>query len=138
VTKKFLGVVATVVFSISPCSYAGAIYLCRAYNGGMFWAQAHCTQHNALIERIVNVPDGIPWDQKVAIGEQQLRGAARNVEPAPQVNNSPPSNKATCAALDARVSQLDDMARQPQSAATQDWIRSERKNARDRQFGLHC
>ena len=125
---------ATAIFSVYPYANAGSIYLCRAYSGGMFWAQAHCNQHNALIDRIVSVPDGIPWEQKVALGEQQLRGVTRGAERTLQPSTSAPSNKAECAALDSRVSELVDMARQPHSAASQDWIRSERKSARDRQF----
>lgn len=46
--------------------------------------------------------------------------------------------KAECKALDARVEQLDSMSRQPQSAQMHDWIRDERKKARDRQFRLSC
>lgn len=48
---------------------AATIYLCKAYNGSTFWAQAHCSKHNALIERIENVAD-VPWNQQV----EQARG----------------------------------------------------------------
>jgi hypothetical protein len=118
---------------------AGSIYLCKAYSGGMFWAQAHCNQHNALIERIVEVPDSLPWDQKVALGEHALRGGARQQAGTAAPQSDPNvAKKAECTALDTRITQLDSMARQPQSAATQDWLRSERKTARDRQFQLRC
>ncbi len=46
--------------------------------------------------------------------------------------------KAACVALEERIKYLDSLARQPQSGQTQDWIRGERKKARDRQFGLRC
>jgi hypothetical protein len=46
--------------------------------------------------------------------------------------------KAECATLDERVKYLDAMARQPQSMQTHDWIRNERKNARDRQVRIPC
>ena len=46
--------------------------------------------------------------------------------------------KAECVALEERIKYLDSLARQPQSGQTQDWIRSERKKARDRQFGIRC
>ncbi len=46
--------------------------------------------------------------------------------------------KAECAALDERIKYLDAMARQPQGAQTQDWIRDERKKARDRQSRIPC
>jgi len=52
--------------------------------------------------------------------------------------NAAPSNAAECQALNETIARLDAMARQPQSAQTQDWIRNERKKARDRQFQIQC
>lgn len=52
---------------------ADTIYLCKAYSGGMFWSSVPCGQKQATVDRMVSVPDGIPWEQKVALGE-----AARN------------------------------------------------------------
>lgn len=46
--------------------------------------------------------------------------------------------KAQCAALEERIKYLDGLARQPQSGQTQDWIRGERSQARDKQFSLKC
>lgn len=46
--------------------------------------------------------------------------------------------KAECKAWDERIKYLDAMARQPQSGQTQDWIREERKKARDRQARIPC
>ena len=46
--------------------------------------------------------------------------------------------KAECMWLEGRIKYLDDLARQPQSAQMQDWIRDERKVARDRQFRIRC
>jgi hypothetical protein len=117
------------------------IYLCRAYSGGMFWASDHCNQHKALIERIASVPAGLPFEQQVALAEQQRQAVAA----APTVSTttvvSAPAgspDKSLCAVLDARVNQLDAMARQPQSGSMQDWNRQERQKARDEQFRLHC
>jgi hypothetical protein len=50
-------------------AHAATIYLCRAYNGATFWAQAHCSKHNALIDRIEQVAD-VPWEQQVQQAEQ--------------------------------------------------------------------
>jgi hypothetical protein len=50
--------------TIASHSQAATIYLCKAYNGSTFWAQAHCSTHNALIDRIETVAD-VPWDQQV-------------------------------------------------------------------------
>ena len=46
--------------------------------------------------------------------------------------------KTICAALDERITQLDSIARQPQSGQMQDWLREQRKQARDRQFRMRC
>ena len=48
------------------------------------------------------------------------------------------AGKAECLALEAQIKSLDSMARQPQSAQMQDWIRKERKKARDRQARIPC
>jgi hypothetical protein len=135
--KKFFGVLMLLIVGNT---YADSIYLCKAYSGGMFWASDHCVRHNALIDRIANVPDGLSWDQKVAAAEQQLRGAPAATAPVRAVREPDPNiaKRAECSALDQHIIDLDSMARQPQSAATQDWIRSERKTARDRQFELRC
>ena len=121
-------------------TYAGSIYLCRAYSGGTFWSQAHCNQHNALIERIVSVPDSLPFNQQVQLGEQDRRASAAAAATAnqPSPTTQPADPQAECKALDARITYYDSMARQPQSAQTQDWIAAQRKKARDRQFGLRC
>lgn len=133
---KFLGLVLLLPMTAAQ---SGSIYLCKAYSGGTFWAQAHCNQHNALIESIVSVPDGIAWDQQVALAEQHRNG---NRQPQHRVVsnevNTHAARQSECKALDARVTHLDAMARQPQGAQMHDWIRSERKQARDRQFEIRC
>lgn len=126
----------------SLTAQAGSIYLCRAYNGGTFWAQAHCNQHSALIEQIVSVPDSLPFDQQVNLAEQQRRGVSGTHTTTNTVTNNfsaPPQNKiGECKALDVQITQFEAMARQPQSGQMQDWITGEKKKARDRQFGLKC
>lgn len=51
---------------------------------------------------------------------------------------TPQSASEECALLDQHVQYLDSKARQPQSSATQDWIRQERSKVRNRQVALHC
>lgn len=46
--------------------------------------------------------------------------------------------RAECAALARQIERWDAMARQPQSAQTQDWINARRQQARSRQFQLRC
>ena len=46
--------------------------------------------------------------------------------------------KTECDWLDSQIKHWDSMARQPQGAQMQDWIREQRKQARDRQFRIRC
>lgn len=130
--------------TLSLSAPAATIYLCKAYGGGTFWAKAHCNQHNSLIERIVSVPDGLPFEQQVSIGDQQRAAAASsNITTTTTTNTvinqaSGNDRQAECKALDAQVQQYDAMARQPQSGQMQDWISAQRKKARDRQFQIKC
>jgi hypothetical protein len=120
----------------------GTIYLCRDYSGGSFWASDHCNRHNALIDRMVSVPEGMPFEQQVQLAEQRrqaLSGSTISVQTTAANTPSPAAtNKALCQSLDARVNELDAMARQPQTGGTQDWIRMERQKTRDEQFRLRC
>jgi hypothetical protein len=122
-------------------AHSGSIYLCRAYSGGTFWAQAHCNQHSALIERIVSVPDSLSFEQQVKLAEQQ-RAPINNTHTVintATINDSSATNRISeCKALDAQITQFDAMARQPQTGQMQDWISGEKKKARDRQFQIHC
>lgn len=48
------------------------------------------------------------------------------------------SQKTECESLNTQIVQWDAEARQPHSAQMQDWIKDQRKRARDRQFRIHC
>lgn len=128
-------------------SHAASLYLCKSYSGGMFWSSGPCSEQKATIERIVSVPDGMPFAQQVQLGEQAVAEAARLAAPrAPTTSYSPPADRPAaraqgvdeCKWLDEQIRQLDALARQPQSAATQDMIAQKRRAARDRQFRIPC
>lgn len=122
-------------------SWAGSIYLCKAYSGGTFWSSAHCGQHNALIDRIVSVPDSLPWDQQVQLAEQDRaqRAAATTTSNMTAIAQpAQPPKQTECAALSTQAGQFDSMARQPQSGQMQDWIRAEKRKVTDRQSQLRC
>jgi hypothetical protein len=126
-----------------PAVDRGTIYLCKAYDGGTFWAQAHCNQHKALIERIAHVPENLPFDQKVALASAQQRNAAQAaIVPIsatdPTVISQAAATKTRCAALDEGIKRIDDQARQPQSGQSQDWLAARRKELRDEQFRIPC
>lgn len=127
---------------LSPAwTNAATIYMCRAYSGGSFWSSAHCRTHNALIERTASVPDGMPFAQQVQLGEEARAEGRRLLEPPPArpiAANTAQSTQIECAAIDARIRELDQLARQPQSGATQDRITEDRRLLRDRQFHMMC
>ncbi|MDB5884659.1 MAG: hypothetical protein JWR74_830 [Polaromonas sp.] len=121
-------------------AHAGSIYLCKAYSGGTFWARSHCSQHSALIDSIVSVPDSLPFDQQVNLAQQQRQTTANSNAVINTVVNSSAAQEKTaeCKALDAQVKHYDAMARQPQTGSTQDWITAQKRKARDRQFSIRC
>jgi hypothetical protein len=131
---------------------AASLYLCKAYSGGSLWSAQPCQGRQALTDRIVSVPDGLPFKEQVRLGEQarieaeHLRqpdaGSGRSA-PVPKhkaVHRSgPAANKqASCAALDAKVTKLDAQARQAQTAKAQDKIAAQRRRLREQQAELHC
>jgi hypothetical protein len=124
--------------------HAATIYLCRTYSDGYFWASDHCRAHNALIDRMVSVPDGLPWNQQVNLGEQdRQRGAKLAAPPAQpqvvqQVQQGGVDKRAQCAALDAEATSIDAAARQPQSGQGQDILSQRKRAVRDRQAQLRC
>ncbi len=129
------------VLAMPMAANADSIYLCKAYSGGTFWASNHCNQHNALVERIVSVPDGMPFDQQVNIGNQKVQQSSSSTTTTTIINNGAPAaqgKRAECSALDARVKEIDAKARHPQTGQSQDRLSSDRKQARDRQFWLRC
>lgn len=99
--------------------------------------------HGATASQIVTHND---HNLMAAVRPESLRAAPAEERPDPRstvAQNSPAADtaafkKAECKSLDMWIEQLDSMSRQPQGAQTQDWIRDERKKARDRQFRLSC
>jgi hypothetical protein len=71
--RAILAMGALCLAALSPAASAATIYLCRAYSGGEFWSSVHCNQKSALIVRMANVPDGVPFEQQVRIVEGHLQ-----------------------------------------------------------------
>lgn len=133
--------VALLACVISWDAFGATIYLCRAYSGGSFWSSSHCSQKSALIERIVSVPDGMPFDQQVHLGEQDRANAARLRTPPPRTQSeaqSANSRDITCEALKAQIASIDARARMPQSAHTQDLLRIQKRKAQEQSSRLRC
>lgn len=138
-------VAAAFVLLAPLVSQAATLYLCKGYGGGSFWSSVTCSAKQATIERMITVPDDMPFDQQVALGNQVVADAQKLQAPPPQptvvnrtqhyVDGRPVSE---CKALEERIRHLDSMARQPQSGRTQDRIAAEKKDLRDRQFRIRC
>ncbi|MCY1547032.1 hypothetical protein D9M68_830650 [compost metagenome] len=92
----------------------------------------------------MTVPADRSFDEQVAWARARRAELAVPVpaDPVPvfqEQRDSAAWNKAArCGYLNELVTVLDSEARQPQSAAEQDRIRAEKKEARDEQFRLHC
>ena len=98
--KIWIAIAATL---IAGHAQAATIYLCKAYNGSMFWAQAHCNQHNAFIERMETVADGIPWDQQVRQAETGRSASTRQV----QISTADSQRQIKCAQLVAERNKIE-------------------------------
>lgn len=136
---------AGVTALVATPTEAATLYLCKAYSGGSFWSTAACSTQQATIERMVSVPDDMPFEQQVQLGNQVAAEGARLAAPPPAARAQvqpqgakTPAPIDECPLLDDRIRRLDSMARQPQSGATQDWIAERRREARSRQFQLRC
>lgn len=119
------------------------IYLCSAAGGRQYWNAVHCAQRGWRIERIERVPADMPWEEQVAAARQAQQSAAQAsaapLQRAPRAPSPPvPSAQDQCRALDERVAELDRMGRAGSRHYDLDWVRHERKQARDRQHRLRC
>ncbi len=133
---------ALLLLTFTLPTQADTVFLCKSYSGERFWSSSHCGSQKAVIERMVTVPNDLPWDEQVKRAErvrQQGEALTAAPPPAPPAPPQPRHDpKAECKRLAERVDHLDSMARQPQSGATQEWITREKKKTRDRQWALRC
>ncbi|WP_164091415.1 hypothetical protein [Comamonas thiooxydans] len=118
------------------------IYLCKDFHGNLTWESTACSANGRFIERIARVPANISWDEQVAIAREQRNRAHANaseqVVPVATRPTGGKANAAECQALDERVNWLDNLGRIGGGGYTMDWIREERRKARDRQFRIGC
>lgn len=136
--------------SIAPSDTAGPgqrlIYLCKSHGGALFWSSHSCQQQQAFVERTETVPAQMRWEQQVAQAQAQWENAQALTRQSPRRPSAPSSGSvapahasaAECAQLEQRVKMLDSMGRAGSLFYDLDWVRSERKLARDRQSRLKC
>ena len=118
------------------------IYLCKDFQGRLTWESVPCSANGRFMDRIARVPTNVSWDEQVAIAMRQRdRAQAIASEQVVPVATRPIGGKANtgeCQALDERVNWLDSLGRIGGGGYTMDWIREERRKARDRQFRIGC
>ena len=121
------------------------IYLCKKPSGSLAWINGRCSDRGWTIERSEIVSARASWDEQVEEARakrdaaQRLRAEAEAPRSAPAPRHSPPSSNAEqCASLDQRVAMLDSMGRAGSLYYDLDWVRRERKKARDAQHGMRC
>ena len=118
---------------VSKCTSAAGK---TAYSDGP--CPAGSTATTVRVDRNQNLVDGMNAEAREASNRNSAALAAQQSSHERHVARNVSDPQADCSALDAHVKWLDTMARQPQGAAMQDWLRSERQQARDRQFRLGC
>jgi cytoskeletal protein RodZ len=97
------------------------------------------TATTVRVDRNLNLADGMSAEAREASNRNSAALAAQQQSHERQVaRNTASDTRAECDALDAHVKWIDTMARQPQGAAMQDWLRNDRQQARDQRFRLGC
>ena len=124
-------------------SAAKEIYLCKDIYDRLTWESTPCSANGKFMDRIARVPANIPWEEQVAIARQQRDrahaiAAEQVVAVASRPSSAPRANAGECQALDERVNSLDSLGRIGGGGYTMDWIREQRRLARDRQFRIGC
>lgn len=123
-----------------PGGESTVIYLCRNVAGGMFWTPSTCSSQGARLERSERVPREISWDEQVQTARRQRRqGLALAEVPTQAPYSKPRDDKGEqCKNLEARVQYLDAEGRRGGGHSTMEWLREERRKARDAQYRLRC
>jgi hypothetical protein len=120
-------------------SSAGGIVKCTV-NGKTIYSDQKCPDGARTHQVQLHDTAGVISPKKETLAQLTAqRTAAENVRVgSPQPPAAAPSNQAECESLNKHIDWLDSMARQPQSGQKQDWIRQERRKARDRQIAIQC
>lgn len=118
------------------------VYLCKNKSGGEYWAADSCSLRGHYLERTERVSANAPWETQLAWAQHQKRQAEQITAPPPVQYRPPqsqgPSVKTQCAVLEERIKELDRMGRAGSQYYDLEWVRRERKNARDTQFRIRC
>ncbi len=137
-------------FAPLACAHAAPLYLCKSFAGsGQFWSAQHCSKTNALVEKVVSVPDGLGFDQQVQAAERSVAqpAAARATAPSSTAPLSAASASALaaqrapsveCNALAAQLTQVNIDLRSAGSPEKQKPLLDRKHKALERRFELRC
>lgn len=122
------------------------IYLCRAQGGSLYWIPERCATRGWTLERSATVSKHVSWENQVSEANKQRTEAEELMRRPPPVYSQPARSqnaqqtgvKEQCSSLNERVAMLDSMGRAGSRYYDLDWVRSERKKARDEQHRLRC
>ena len=122
---------------------AATIHECRAYNGSTFYSTSRCSQHNALGVLNHTVPDGLPFDQQLAMvraakAKEQVRVLEHETRRLTSHSSTERNKDGRCGQLDQAISATDSALRQPHSAQRGDQLTAGRKRLMDQRFDLRC
>jgi hypothetical protein len=139
---------------------AAPLYLCKSFaGGGQFWSAQHCSKTNALVEKVVSVPENIGFDQQVQAAERSLAQgpaaaaavAAAGTRPAAPGALAPPLSAASasalatkrapaveCTALAAQLTQINVELRSVEGPEKQKPLLTRKHKALERRFELRC
>jgi hypothetical protein len=115
---------------------------CLAPSGKAAYSDGPCPEGSRAttvrLRRDVNLADGMSVEEREASNRNSAAIAVQQQQYEQQVARNVDNAMAECGQLEARITWIDTVARQPQGAHPQDWLRNERQATRDRQFRLHC
>lgn len=92
-------ILSLLLVGVVTSAQSATIYRCKTYEGGAFWSAGTCSNHKALIDRMVSVPDGMPFEQQVRMAEQQLNAKAVS----DQNNDNERHRIGKCAAINSEL-----------------------------------
>lgn len=123
------------------------IFLCKKASGEFLWTNLRCADRGWALERTETVNARASWEDQVQEAQMKWGKGLQLVQDANTPRGAaaaPPSNPAAhnarreCATLDQQIQMYDSMGRAGSLHYDLDWVRRERKRARDRQYQLGC
>jgi cytoskeletal protein RodZ len=115
---------------------------CLTPSGKAAYSDGPCPEGSRVttvrLRRDMNLADGMSVEEREASNRNSAAIAVQQQQYERQVARNVDNTMAECSQLEAHIKWIDTVARQPQGAYSQDWLRNERQATRDLQFRLHC